>query len=235
MSLLRLFKRGYQDVLNILYPRLCINCGRVLYPHEDLLCHHCLSSMTLTNFNPSDNPLYNRLAAIVPLQYATALFLFDQHGAVQNLIHRLKYQGRQDVGKLMADFTKNYFDEKSFHPAFDYIIPVPLHPEKQKKRGYNQMTVFGENLGNYFGVIYSETILLRHINTASQTKKTAAQRRQNVAGAFVIPNPEKYSGKHFLIIDDVITTGATIEACAETIIKQVPDAKVSVLAMAVVL
>ncbi len=235
MSVFNFFKRGYQDVLNILYPRLCLSCERVLHPHEQLLCHRCLSGLSLTNFTPDSNPLYDRLTAIVDLQTAMALFLFNDGHIIQNLIHQLKYQGQQEVGALMAEFARNYFNDISFQPDFDIIVPVPLHPKKQKQRGYNQMTFFGKNLGNYLSVPYNETILIRQVNTPSQTKKSAAERRLNVSKAFGIQNTENYTGKHFLIIDDVITTGATIEACAETILKEVPGAKVSVLAMAVVL
>ena len=125
--------------------------------------------------------------------------------------------------------------ENNFFNAIDYIVPVPLHPKKQRQRGYNQMTEFGRNLGNFFSIPYTENILLRQIYTESQTKKNALQRRENVSQAFKIANPEKYTGKHFVIIDDVITTGATIEACAETILNNIPNAKVSVLALTMVL
>jgi len=135
----------------------------------------------------------------------------------------------------MAELAGNFYDINSFQQNFDLIVPVPLHKKKQKKRGYNQMTKFGENLGNYFGVTYKENILIRSVYTESQTTKNIEDRRENVSNVFQVLNPEKYSGKHFLLIDDVITTGATIESCAETILKNIPNAKVSVLAMTVLI
>jgi ComF family protein len=235
MSIITIFKRGYKDVLNILYPRLCLSCDNVLHDTEVLVCHQCLSQLSLTNFQPDDNPIKTRLLPIVNIQNATALFLFDKSGIIQELIHKLKYEGHQDIGVLMAQFAQDYFNQFKLGATIDLIVPVPLHPKKLKQRGYNQMTKFGKNLGNYFSVPYQEDVLLRRRHTTSQTKKTARERRENVSGAFVVKSPASFTGKHFLIIDDVMTTGATIEACAETILRQVPDAKVSVLTMAVVL
>jgi len=236
MSFYKIFKRGYEDVLNIFYPRLCLTCENLLLPSEDIICHSCLSQIDFTHFDfKPDNPVFNRLSTIVPVKKATSLFLFDKAGIIQEMIHQLKYEGAQEIGKVFAEITGNYFNNKSLFADFDYIIPVPLHPEKLKRRGYNQLTVFGENLGNFFGVKYSEKILIRTKNTVSQTKFSAEQRRENVTGAFDINKPEVYKGKHFLLIDDVMTTGATIEACTETILQKIPDAKVSVLTIAVVL
>jgi len=236
MRLTKYIKRGYQDVLNILYPRLCLHCDTLLHEQEQIICHKCQAGLGFSGLNPdSRNQLWQRLSPIVAIEKASALFLFNKSGTIQQLIHSLKYEGHQEIGKLMAQYAGNFYKDTSFIPEVDFIIPVPLHPKKQKKRGYNQMTVFGENLGNRFGVEYKENILLRQVYTESQTRKTAEERRKNVAGAFKVTNGQKHAGKHFLIIDDVITTGATIEACIETLHNEIPNAKVSVLAMAVVL
>ncbi len=236
MSWLNYLIRGYKDVLNIFYPRFCISCEHVLHPNEDFICHQCASKLIRTNYGlDAENPIYDRLSAIIPIKSASALFLFDKQGVVQQLIHQLKYHGAQEVGQLMANYVINFYDDNSFRSQFDYIIPVPLHPEKQKQRGYNQLTLFGKNLGNYYSIQYTENILLRHQNTSSQTMKSADQRRRNVAEAFSVAYPEFYSKKRFLLVDDVLTTGATLEACIESLLKAVPDAQVSVLTMAVVL
>ena len=236
MFLIKHLKRGYKDVLNILYPRLCLSCSNVLHNTEHNICHNCLANLHLTDFDiKSNNPVYNRLSAIVNIEKATALFVFDKSGIVQELIHQLKYNNHQEIGKFFAETALDYLTENNFFNDIDYIVPVPLHPKKQQQRGYNQMTEFGRNLGNFFSIPYTENILLRQIYTESQTKKNALQRRENVSQAFKIANPEKYAGKHFVIIDDVITTGATIEACAETILNNIPNAKVSVLALTMVL
>ena len=233
---IKIIKRGYKDVLNILYPRLCLSCDEVLHEDEKEICHQCLSSLQLSRFDyTQNNPVYNRLSAIVNIERATALFLFDKAGVIQELIHKLKYENHPEIGAFFAKTSIKYLQENRFFNDVDYIIPVPLHPKKQRQRGYNQMSVFGENLGNYFSVPYTEKILLRQIYTESQTQKNALERRDNVRQAFDVVGAELCAGKHFVIIDDVITTGATIEACAETILKKIPQAKVSVLALAVVL
>ncbi len=236
MFLIKYFKRGYKGVLNILYPRLCLSCNNVLHDCEQDVCHHCLSGLQLTGFDyRENNPVYEKLSAIVNIESATVLFLFDKSGIVQKLIHNLKYNNSPETGAFFANSAIDYLSNPGFFTDIDYIVPVPLHPKKQRLRGYNQMTEFGRNLGNYFGVPYTEKILLRQIHTESQTKKNALQRRENVKNAFKIAEAEKYKGKHFVIIDDVITTGATIEACAETILYNIPGAKVSVLALTMVL
>ena len=236
MFLIRHLKRGYKDVLNILYPRLCLSCNNVLHDCEQDVCHHCLSGLQLTGFDyRHNNPVYEKLSAIVNIESATTLFLFDKSGVIQELIHNLKYKNRPEIGAFFAETAKDYLSNPGFFTDIDYIVPVPLHPKKQRLRGYNQMTEFGRNLENFFGVPYTEEILLRQIHTESQTKKNALQRRENVKNAFKIAGAEKYKGKHFVIIDDVITTGATIESCAETVLNNIPDAKVSVLALSMVL
>ncbi len=233
---IKYLKRGYKDVLNILYPRLCLSCNNILLEYEQDICHRCLSGLQLTGFDYLlNNPVYEKLAAIVNINRATALFLFDKSGVIQKLIHNLKYKNHPEIGAFFAKTTKNYLSDPGFFDDVDYIVPVPLHPKKQRKRGYNQMTEFGRNLENFFGVPYTEKILLRQIHTASQTKKNALQRRENVKNAFRIEQAAKYSGKHFVIIDDVITTGATIESCAESILNYIPDSKVSVMALTMVL
>ncbi len=172
---------------------------------------------------------------VIPVRYATSLLFFHESGLVKELIHQLKYNGHQEIGKLMADWFIYQNPQLDLSRHIDLIVPVPLHPKKRKKRGYNQMTVWGENLSRYYHLPYREDILVRTVHTTSQTNKNIEQRRENVQNAFVVYQPSVYAGKHFLILDDVMTTGATIEACAETILQSVPGAQVSVLTMAMVI
>jgi len=236
MIFIRYLKRGYKDLLQVIYPRLCVSCQSVLHDSENLVCHKCLSSLSLTNFDVhSTNPVYNKLSAIVNIEKATALFLFDKSGVMQQLIHQLKYHNRQEIGKFIFELSKSYLETRHFFNDVDMIVPVPLHPKKLKHRGYNQLSVFGRELADYFNVDYKENILIRAIHTESQTKKNITERRLNVSGAFKVKNPEKYQNKHFLVIDDVLTTGATIEACVEQILQEISGSKVSVLVMSMVL
>ncbi len=236
MSLFHSLLRGLKDVKNIFYPRTCLNCNALLQAQEYGICHRCASQLVFTHYDfDSQNPVFDRLSAVVPIHKASSLFLYDKAGVIKHLIHQLKYNNQAFVGKLLAQYAINYYNKNSFVNAFDYIIPVPLHPKKQQERGYNQLVEFGKNLGNYYSIPYTEKILLRSVYTGSQTKKSAQERRENVAHAFTVHKAEIYAGKRFLLVDDVLTTGATIEACVETLMGHIPDVQVSVLTMAVVM
>ncbi len=224
------------DLSNLFFPQVCLTCNNLLQENENLICHHCLSDMPFTRFPfGTDNPVYNKLAALVPIQNATSVLIFHKTGLVQELIHQLKYRNRQSIGELIAEWTIQLIDKQYFSSQVDCIVPVPLHPKKYKKRGYNQLTVFGKTLEKILHVPYREDILIRTVNTESQTKKSLEQRRHNVATAFSISQSKICQNKHFLIIDDVMTTGATLEACAHTILQQIPGARISILTMAIVL
>jgi len=232
---LKQINRAWQDLLGIFYPRLCLSCDKLLHESEEILCHLCLSKLPFSGFGfNQSNPVYELLAKLVKIENASSLFIFHQEGIMQKLIHELKYKGQQDIGKLIAQLACETYKNNTGFSTIDYIVPVPLHKKKLKKRGYNQLSVFGENLGNCFGIRYDEKILIKKKNTESQTRKNVEERRVNVANTFEILNPPLYKSKHFLIIDDVMTTGATTEACAHTILEQIPESKVSVLTMAVV-
>jgi ComF family protein len=236
MNLLKHIQALSNNVINLFFPSVCVSCHRLLLDNETLLCHHCQSDLPFTYFNlDDDNPLYKRLSTIVNIEAASSLLLFDKADVVKELIHHLKYRGRQDVGQFLGEILSQNLKNNPVVSQIDYIVPAPLHPKKQRKRGYNQLTVFGQTLAKHLQIQYRADILLKTVNNTSQTTKTAEQRRQNVAGVYTVNKPENYANKHFLVIDDVMTTGATIEACAETLLQQIPNAKVSVLTMAVVL
>jgi len=225
-----------ENILNLFYPEVCLACNGLLHPQEKLICHHCLSEFPFTHYHlDHQNAIFERLSAIVKIEAASALLLFNESDIIKELIHQLKYQNKQEIGRFLAQLTAEHLKNDAILSQIDYIVPVPLHPKKFKKRGYNQMSLFGQDLAQKFKIHYDEKILIKTKNTSSQTKKNAAERRQNVANTFDIKNPENYVGKHFLIIDDVMTTGATIESCAETILKKIPQSKVSVLTMTFVL
>jgi len=236
MTIINHIRKYTNSIIDLFYPKVCVTCDALLLPDEALICHHCQSDLPLTYFHlDNQNQLYDRLSAIVKIEAATSLLLFDKSSIVKELIHQLKYQNRQEIGNFLGKLLAKHIQNDPVVSQIDYIIPVPLHAKKQKKRGYNQMTIFGKTLQNELKIEYNAQILLKTVNNQSQTTKTAAQRRKNVAGVYQVQNPEKYQNKHFLIIDDVMTTGATIEACAESILQQIEGAKVSVLTMAVVL
>jgi len=232
---IKTLRQSFWDLTGIFFPPVCLSCDAILPDRKDLICHHCMNALSFTQMDLSkDNPIYNKLAAVVKIEAATSILYFDKSGVTQALIHQLKYNGRQDVGNFFAEISYRQLQNAAILNKIDYIMPVPLHPKKLKKRGYNQLHTFGEHFGNYFSIPYNDNILLRQKNTETQTKKSAEERRLNVSNAFTIHKPEQYTSKHFLLIDDVLTTGATIESCVETVIDNIPDAKVSVLTISYV-
>ena len=194
-----------------------------------IACRHDLPivDLSLNNSDFLNLVFYGRLS----LQESASLFYFRKSGKVQNIVHNLKYHGREDVGKLLADwFGYELLEEKRFQ-TIDAIVPVPLHKKKLRQRGYNQLTTFGLRLAEIYQKPYVEDVLIRKYANTSQTFKDAFSRWMNVKEIFDVQNIEKLAHKHVLLIDDVVTTGATLEACALSL-QKIPGVKISILTMA---
>lgn len=162
-----------------------------------------------------------------------ALCFFEPHGIMQKLIHQLKYQGKQSIGAWLGTWCGNELLKQPNLQQFDWVLPVPLHARRQRKRGYNQCTRFGKNIAKCLGANYTEKILVRKVFQTTQTTKNKASRLANINGAFEVVNPTVFKDKNVLLVDDVITTGATLKACCEAL-SQVPGIRVSIAAMAMV-
>lgn len=212
---------------------MCFGCTAQLSGGEHLLCTVCRHDLPLTDYdfnkeNAVDRIFYGR----VPVEKAASFLYFSKQGIVKNLLHYLKYKNQQDLG----DFIGNWFGMKIANkdaPNIDIVIPVPLHPKKLKKRGYNQVELFGKQLSSHFDAEYRNDILVKTQNTKTQTKKNRLARWKNSQDLFIIKQSKGLGNKNFLLVDDVITTGATIEACASALL-QIPKAKIYVATMAVV-
>jgi len=221
-----------KSLANLLFPVTCPGCDSLLLESEAVICTACRHSMPFTQHhldehNETAKKFYGRL----PLEHASALVYFHKEGIVQELIHNLKYRRQQQVGKLMGEW---YAPELIKVPALQTVtdvIPVPLHPKKLRERGYNQVTEFGKAVAKGMEVNYNEKILLRTSYTKTQTRKNRELRAGIINSAFDVQYTEADSGKHFLLIDDVITTGATLEACGKLLL-QIPNAKVSIVTIA---
>ncbi|MGB0840429.1 MAG: ComF family protein [Chitinophagales bacterium] len=221
-----------KSLLNLVYPNNCAACGRRLVVQENLICLHCLTSLPQSNQHlVSDNALAQRFWGQVKIGQAAAFYRFTKNSRIQRLIHQLKYQSRTEVGVLLGELYGQQLKKDKAFTEIDLIIPIPLHPVKQKRRGFNQSDYFAEGLANVLGVPWYSDAVIRTVYTETQTRKTSTERWKNVEAIFSVKRPELLMHKHTLLVDDLITTGATITSCAQTIL-DVEQTKVSLSAIA---
>ena len=224
------------DLFDLFYPHVCLACSQKLLQGEEVICFKCESELPQTeHWNDLNNALAKRFWGRVELQGVAALLQFQKGANVQHLLHQLKYRGRQDVGEYIGKKMGELFiQEQSVIKNIDIVVPVPLHWKKLKIRGYNQCEIFAGSIAAVLDVPVSSTALERVHENISQTKVNRFDRYSNVAEIFAVADVEQLKGKHVLLVDDVVTTGATAEACLNTILS-VPDTRVSFAAMAVAL
>lgn len=220
------------DVLSLLYPQVCAACGTLLYRNEEIVCLSCRVLLPKTGFEKDENnPISRIFWGRIPFNSASACFFFSKKGKIQHLIHELKYKKNIDAGLFLGNETAKELSQSSLYQGIDFIVPVPLHPKKIQKRGYNQSEIIGQGMTELLGCKLNSTNLNRAVASTTQTKKSRFARWENVKDIFVLNRPEEFAGKHILLIDDVITTGSTIEACGRVLL-QAPGIKVSVAAAA---
>ena len=206
------------SIIGLLYPSVCAACGNSLFKWENLVCTRCRSLLPKTGYELNeDNPLARMFYGKVRLKAVTACFFFSKEGKVQHLIHELKYKGNGDAGIFLGQELGKSLKEAPLFQGLDYLIPVPLHPKRERQRGYNQSQMIAQGISEVTGIPVGDKFLFRSVNTATQTHKTKEERWQNVKDIFAVKHPERLEGKYVLLVDDVLTTGATLEACALTL------------------
>lgn len=221
------------DLIGLFFPRICNACEVVLLKNEETICTRCLYSLPRTNFHlHRENPVTELFWGRVPVQSATAYLYFAKAGRVQHMIHQFKYKRKLEVGRMLGKMYGNDLLKSVYFADVDAIIPVPLHWSKQKKRGFNQSKVFGLEMAAAMNVPLISDVLVREKATETQTRKSRFERWQNVSYVFKLINAEKIAGKHILLVDDVVTTGATIEASASVLL-EVPGTRVSLAFLAI--
>lgn len=207
-------------------------CGNTLFRHEETLCTYCLFHLPKTNFHrEADNPVSRIFWGRVNLESAAAYYHFGKGGKVQHLIHQLKYKGHKEIGVYVGRLYGAELREEPVYKDIDIVMPVPLHRSKYRSRGYNQSEQFAMGLCSALPVALNVHTLYRALASETQTRKSRFNRWENVKEIFALRDEEQLKGRHVLLVDDVITTGATIESCAAMLLK-VPDVKVSVVALA---
>ena len=232
MQLFKAIHQEFKYLEELFYPRVCMACGKSLIKEESVLCTFCELQLPKTNYHLwQENPVLRLFDGRAQLYSASARYQYKKGGNVQNLLHNFKYRGYTDIGVKIG---RDYGGELMLSPDFktiDFIIPVPLHYKKERLRGFNQSERFAFGLSKTMKAQMEVNNLVRKIHTSTQTKKTRFERWQNVNSIFEIKNPKKLIGKHLLLVDDVITTGSTIEGCF-MVLKEIPEVKISVAAIA---
>lgn len=221
-----------KSLASLLFPNYCPGCNTVLLDSEYIICTDCSHNIPYTqHYKINDNETAKKFYGRLPVQHASSLLYFNKHGIVQHLVHHLKYKGHQNIGALMGlQYAEILKSIKETNTVTD-VVPVPLHPKKLRKRGYNQVAVFGKTIAEQLEVHYNDRILKRVTYTNTQTKKNREARAAIIGSAFDINFTESDEGKHFLLIDDVITTGATLEACGRALLT-IPNTKLSIITIA---
>ena len=227
------FKMLWQDLLGLFFPDLCPACLENQAPQGELLCTDCNYRLPRTNYHlKPDNPFTERFWGRIPLETGAALFHFSKASKTQQLIHHLKYKGRRDIGVRLGEWYGYYLIETEHFRQVSRIVPVPLHPKKEWKRGYNQSAAIGEGLSRSMGIPHLPNGLERRNFTDTQTRKTRMERMQNVQQTFAVKQTNALKGEHILLVDDVMTTGATLEACGRKIL-ELEGTQLSMLTLAI--
>lgn len=222
----------FKSIINLFFPPVCAGCHSFLLSNENVICTLCRHNIPLTNhhLNP-ENESFKKFYGRIPVEHSSALLYFHKKGIVQELIHNLKYKGQEEIGTVLGEWYADDLKNSTIIQSVDEIIPVPLHKRKLRERGYNQVTNFGLELSKNLNIPYKSNILVRNVYSKTQSKKTLLSRSDGIDTIFDVVFTDKDHNKHFLLIDDVITTGSTLEACSHALLK-IPGAKISIVCMA---
>lgn len=220
------------DFLSLFLPRSCLACGASLVRGEEIMCTACLLEMARTDFHlRRGNMLEQAFWGRCPVERAAAFSVYNRGSRIRKLVHLLKYSGRKDVGYMLGRLYGSILSESGFTEGMDMIIPVPLDPARERHRGYNQSLCIAEGLALQCHLPVRSDILFRTGRSDSQTRRGRYARWENVEGLFAIRTADRITGRHIMLVDDVITTGSTVEACV-TALMSAGNVKVSVAALA---
>ncbi len=222
----------FNSFINLFYPNLCCGCGNSLVQGEKTICLSCLSKIAITDFHTfHDNPVAQLFYGKLLIENATAMCFYDKGGLIQHFMHQLKYKSKPEVGIYFGRKLGKLLSQSDLYSNIDAVIPIPLHSKKLKIRGYNQSKVIADGFVLGYKTEIIEDVLVRVEFTETQTRKNRWDRYENVKNMFAVKNPEKIKGKHLLLVDDVITTGATIIACAKHL-SSIEGVKISIAGIA---
>lgn len=213
-------KSLFTDLLNLVYPNLCLICGESLVRGEEMICLNCLHNIPKTNYHlQTDNAVEKRFWGKVPIYRGTSFFFFQKGSPFQQLLHELKYRGNKEIGFVAGKFAAIDLMEVDDFRSIDVIVPVPLHPKKLQKRGYNQSEWIAKGLAKVLDKPIDTSHLIRIKENTTQTKKSVFERYTNTTNIFSLTDPTIFQHKHVLLVDDVLTTGSTLEACMQVLLE----------------
>ncbi len=222
----------WKDFIALIFPQLCQACGNTLVTNEHVICIACYYDLPYTNFHQQpDNVVARQFWGRLPLSSVYVLLYFYKGGKVQTMMHQFKYRNSPHIGNKLGEIAGNKLAGNVVYRDVDLIVPVPLHPRKFKQRGYNQSQQFAEGLSARLNIPVNTANLIRLKHTDTQTKKARFSRYENMQEVFSVRDAGQFEGKHVLLVDDIITTGSTVEACGLELLK-IPGVKVSVAAIA---
>ena len=221
------------SLTNLFFPKVCYGCSHLLGDNELYVCTACRHDLPVTNFHFQNDPtvmkvLYGR----AKIEQATAFLRFEKKGITQKLIHNLKYRGFEDIGVFIGDWLGSELQTLENYQSIDLVIPVPLHKKKLRKRGYNQVALFAQRLAQHLNANYVDDVLIKITNTSSQVTKNRFSRLFSNDEVFKLAHSDKIKNKHILLVDDLITTGATLEACCN-VLQKADNVKISIATMAI--
>lgn len=220
------------DFAGLFFPDVCHICGNSLFKNEQIVCTPCYIHFPETNFHDDmKNPVARVFWGRVPLEAATALYYYRKGGSVQKLIHLMKYNGHKDIGIYFGNLIGSVISETSLFDNIDCVLPIPLHRKKLQKRGFNQAELIAKGINEVLNLTIDTHSVIRNWASDTQTKKSRYTRWENVGNIFKLQTEENIIGKHILVVDDVITTGATMEACLNVLL-QIKNIKLSVVSVA---
>jgi ComF family protein len=226
--MMKIFAPIWADFIALFFPRLCLACENPLPRNEPFICLECQVTLPQTDFHEHKiNYFTEKFNGRVPLEAAAALFYFTKKSKTQHLIHQIKYNDKREAAVDLGRFLGRNLVQSPHFQGIDFIIPVPLHNQKKILRGYNQAEVFADGLSDILNIPVEKQVLLKIKMTDSQTRKSRLERLKNTEDVFQLNNPSLIIGKSILIVDDVMTSGATLEACALAVLEEVKDVKIS--------
>lgn len=224
----------YSHLLNLLFPKVCCGCGQPLVKGEEHICALCITELPRTGYIEwAENPVAKKLWGRVNITHASAFLHFSKDSMVQQLLHNLKYKGHKEIGFALGKLYGNELKNTALLSTVDYVVPVPMYPKKERKRGYNQAWAIAKGISDAVSKPINQNGLVKILDTGSQTRLNRWMRWENQQEIFALKNAGSFEEKHILLVDDVITTGSTLEACVG-LMNKIENCKVSVATIACV-